>query len=92
LYLPAYKLVVTGFDNGALAFWSTKSAALEYCYPEQHTTSIVVLSWVDRFSMMVSASRDGNIRFWKFRDPPPSEVSRQASAVDLKPTPEVKEE
>jgi len=83
LYLPDYKLVVTGYDNGALAFWSTKNAALEYCYPEQHTTSIVVLILVDRSSMMVSASRDGNIRFWKFRDPPAvPPPSRQVSVIE----------
>eukprot|EP00475_Leptophrys_vorax_P008370 TRINITY_DN15408_c0_g1_i1.p1 TRINITY_DN15408_c0_g1~~TRINITY_DN15408_c0_g1_i1.p1 ORF type:complete len:513 (-),score=90.99 TRINITY_DN15408_c0_g1_i1:84-1622(-) len=84
LYLPSYHLVVTGFDNGALAFWSTKNAALEFCYPDQHTTSIVVLSWVHRSSMMVSASRDGNIRFWKFRDPPVSRKGSEVSLPDIK--------
>jgi hypothetical protein len=81
LFLPAYNVVVTGYDNGALAFWSTKNAALEFCYPDQHTTSIVVLHWVERSSMLVSASRDGNIRFWKFRDPPAQ--SRKGSVVDI---------
>lgn len=71
LYLPvSFQTVVTGHDDGHLAFWNTKSGKLDLCLSNAHSDSIVVLLWIESLGTMVSGGRDGNIRFWKFKMPP----------------------
>lgn len=66
LFCPANRMVITGHHNGMMAFWSTANAKVEFVV-NRHDASIVVLKWMAEEEMLLSGSRDGNIRFWKFK-------------------------
>jgi len=67
VYCTAIRMIITGHDNGLMAFWSTTTGSVEFVLGG-HAASIVELKWFPDTCVLVSGSRDGNARFWTFRD------------------------
>lgn len=59
--------IVTGHDNGLIACWNSGSGALDAVIPA-HDKAVVSLKYLDGSKTLVSGSRDGNVRFWKYYD------------------------
>ena len=71
IYCPSTRFIIGGYENGMIAVYDSRTAELLHVI-EAHTGDIVQLQWLDNFRILISGSRDCDIKFWLF----PEELAR----------------
>merc|ERR1719150_2746470 len=79
VYCTSNQQVVCGYENGQFSIWSTDSGAL-LSVIRGHSSAIISLKWLDGPSILITASLDGNLKFWKF----PAKKSEKIENLKIK--------
>lgn len=66
-YCQSTRYVIAGYENGLIGIFESRTAELVHVI-EAHTADIVQLTWLDSFRILISASRDCDVKFWLFPD------------------------
>lgn len=69
VFSPKYRQVFCGLDGGLIAVWAIESGRLLYVFTA-HKDAVVSLHWLNDSSILLSASLDGKVKFWKCGQPP----------------------
>jgi WD40 repeat protein len=81
-YLHSLRQVVTGLDGGKVGVWNVNSGKLLYTF-KPHQNSVVSLVWLEGPKILLTASLDGYVKFWKFN---PNKIELTPHAAGSTPT------
>lgn len=80
IYCPSLRQVVTGVEGGWFCVWHTSNGKLSYVV-KGHSDNVVALSWIDTPRILISASADGKVKFWRFESPVEDELEELSDEI-----------